>query len=242
MKLRCPYCHETFEPQPDSACPHCGKVMMIPTRLKRSPGELKAISERKLDLRRRRRHATKQLTGSTVSGWFSFTRSPRYFGILVVVFVLLGILLATQAGRRHTGSGRRMTVVEWLTGSAGSGEVTSPLRRVNENLGALRTALELFHKDCGRYPSTRENLAALIRQPRSATGWRGPYIKALWPDPWKRPYRYGLDEHMIRLSSDGPDGRLDTGDDVFAPPPDMTMVNQLRPPPEADAGPAGGTR
>lgn len=231
MKLRCPYCHETFAPTSDSRCPHCGKIMLIPARLKLSPEELKAATEEKIDARRRRRYAVKKVASETVSGWLSFTRSPRYLGILVIVFVLLGVLLSTQAGRRNTGSGRRMTIAEWLTGSAGGGEVTSPLRRVNENLGALRTALELFHKDCGRYPSTRESLAALIRMPRSAAGgWQGPYIKALWSDPWKNPYRYELTSGMIRLSSNGPDGLTDSGDDVFAPPPDMSLVNKLRPP------------
>ncbi len=234
MTLRCPYCRETFAPTSESKCPHCGKVMMIPTRLKRSPEEIEAAAAEKRSARRRQRHAAKSLTGSTVSGWFSFTRSPRYLAVLVIVFVLLGILLSTQVGRRHTGGKRRMTIAEWLTGSTGSGEITSPVRRVNENMGALRTALELFHKDCGRYPSTRETLAALIRQPRSAQGWRGPYIKSLWPDPWKNPYRYELTTGVMRLSSDGPDGQMNTGDDVFAPPPDMSLVNQLRPPKTAD--------
>lgn len=242
MKLRCPYCHQTFVPQHDSACPHCGKVMMIPTRLKLSPEELKTVKEEKLSARRRRRHAFKQAAGVKVSGWLSFTRSPRYLGILVIGFILLGIMLATQTGRRHNqASGRRMTVAQWLTGPVGGGEVTSPLQRVNENLSALRTALELFHKDCGRYPSSRENLAALIRRPRSSDGWQGPYIKALWPDPWKHPYRYEVTPGMLRLSSDGPDGQMNTGDDVFAPPPDMTLVNKLRPPPGTNRTDAGAT-
>lgn len=230
MKLRCPYCHQTFAPPEDSACPHCGKVMMIPPRLRLTPEEIEARQEERLNLRRRRRHAAKQAAGVKVSGWLSFTRSPRYLALLVVLFVVLGILLATQAGRSHMTGGRRLTIQEWFTGPVARGEITSPIQRVNENLGALRTALELFHKDCGRYPSTRENLAALIRQPRSAAGWRGPYIKGLWPDPWKHPYHYELVAGLLRLSSDGPDGRRDTGDDVFAPPPDMATVNELRPP------------
>jgi type II secretion system protein G len=215
--------------------------MMIPTRLKLSPEELKARQDEKLSLRRRRRHAVKQAAGVKVSGWFSFTRSPRYLGVLVVGFVLLGILLATQAGRSRMTGGRRLTIQEWFTGPVARGEITSPIQRVNENLGSLRTALELFHKDCGRYPSTRENLAALIRQPRSAPGWHGPYIKALWPDPWKHPYHYEIAGGILRLSSNGPDGQMNTGDDIFAPPPDMTLVNQLRPPAAANLSDAAGT-
>lgn len=231
MKLRCPYCHETFEPQASSRCPHCGKVMMMPSRLKAQDASGTDQLKEKTAERRRRRRERRQAEASGAPAWFAFTRSPRYLAVLVVVFVLLGILLATQAGRRHTaGAGGRMTVVEWLTGPVGRGQVLTPEQRANESLGTLRTALELFHKNCGRYPSNREGLTALIRRPRSATGWDGPYIKSLWPDPWKQSYRYALTNGLVRLSSDGPDGRTDTSDDLFAPPPDMDLVNRLTAP------------
>ncbi len=233
MKLRCPYCQQVFEPQPSSACPHCGKTMHVPARLRMSPEDYRAHLKHDAAERRRRRREHRQQATSGVPAWLSFTRNPRYLAVLVVLFVLLGILLVTQAGRHSAAGGSgRMTIAQWLTGRVGGGgKVLTARERADESLATLRTALELFHKDCNRYPSNRENLAALIRRPKSAPGWDGPYIKALWPDPWKHAYAYSLTNGIVRLSSSGPDGIADTGDDIFAPPPDMVLVNRIAAPP-----------
>lgn len=53
--------------------------------------------------------------------------------------------------------------------------------------------LELYKLDVGRYPTTQEGLAALIKAPAGTTGWSGPYLKGaviVPKDPWGNEYRY----------------------------------------------------
>lgn len=56
----------------------------------------------------------------------------------------------------------------------------------------LEQALELFKLDVGRFPSQSEGLDALVRNPGSARGWNGPYLKKgeVPVDPWGHPYQY----------------------------------------------------
>ena len=56
----------------------------------------------------------------------------------------------------------------------------------------LSAALDLYYLDNGRYPATNEGLTALVQQPASAAGWRGPYLRTVSVplDPWGRPYAY----------------------------------------------------
>lgn len=56
----------------------------------------------------------------------------------------------------------------------------------------IKTSLNLFLIDVGRYPSTDEGLDALVEPPAGATSWLGPYVDGDQApmDPWGRPYRY----------------------------------------------------
>jgi type II secretion system protein G len=94
------------------------------------------------------------------------------------------------------------------------------VRRTEANLRVLHTALDLFRVDCGRYPTTAETLTALVRS-RGIRGWKGPYIQALYMDPWLHPYQYGCTNDVVALSSMGPDGQPNTPDDLQAPAPDQ---------------------
>jgi general secretion pathway protein G len=70
-------------------------------------------------------------------------------------------------------------------------------------------ALETFHTDFGRYPTAKEGLAALVRQPSTLAGWRGPYIEGDYSvDPWGADYVYQVfnDGAGYILSSYGPEG------------------------------------
>ena len=57
---------------------------------------------------------------------------------------------------------------------------------------ALASAVDYFHYDVGRYPSTEEGLKGLIDRPAGAAKWDGPYIDkaASLIDPWGAAYRY----------------------------------------------------
>jgi general secretion pathway protein G len=65
------------------------------------------------------------------------------------------------------------------------------LTAARTDISQIDLALEVFEKDCEHYPTTSEGLQALVEQPGSTEGWRGPYIKRGLPsDPWGNPYVY----------------------------------------------------
>ncbi len=78
----------------------------------------------------------------------------------------------------------------------------------------LHISLDLFAKDCGRYPTMEEGLAVLITDP-GISGWRGPYRDpADRPDPWNTPYRYTLVGEKPKITSAGKDKQFGTADDL----------------------------
>lgn len=106
------------------------------------------------------------------------SRSHRTAGFtlieLMVVLVILG-LLAGLVGPRLFGRVDR-----------------SKVQTAETQIKMLRGALQAFRLDLGRYPTTAEGLAALVRpSPETADFWRGPYLDDEVPDdPWRTPYRY----------------------------------------------------
>ena len=93
---------------------------------------------------------------------------------LLVVLVILG-LLAALAGPR---------VIGYLGGAKSD---TARLQVEN-----FKSALDLYRLDTGTYPTTQQGLGALVRNPGSVAGWKGPYIDSpnLPVDPWGNPYQY----------------------------------------------------
>lgn len=75
----------------------------------------------------------------------------------------------------------------------------------------FRSALELFYLDVGRYPTTSEDLSALVQKPSALNSWNGPYLKTetVPRDPWGTPYVYrSPGEHQVfDIVSHGADGR-----------------------------------
>lgn len=57
-------------------------------------------------------------------------------------------------------------------------------------------ALEAYHADVGRYPTTEQGLDALWQAPTlhpGARAWDGPYIRRpVRPNPWGKPYEYRM--------------------------------------------------
>jgi len=78
----------------------------------------------------------------------------------------------------------------------------------------LRGSVANFRLDVGRYPTTQEGLAVLVKPPAdaaTAARWRGPYVESVDVplDPWKHPYQYsvpGAGGQPFALYSFGPDG------------------------------------
>ncbi|MEI7599170.1 MAG: type II secretion system major pseudopilin GspG [Aestuariivirga sp.] len=122
---------------------------------------------------------------------------------LLVVLVIL-VLLASIIGPR-------------VIGYLGS----SRAKTAHIQIESLVTAMELFHIDVGRYPSSTEGLSALVKSPGNIAGWNGPYLSKgdVPQDPWGRPYIYqsgqnGGSFQIKSLGADGKEGGADENADV----------------------------
>jgi general secretion pathway protein G len=84
----------------------------------------------------------------------------------------------------------------------------------------IKSALQNFEMNCGRFPTTEEGLQALIQAPGNLPGWKGPYLhQQIVPlDSWQQPYQYrcpGLhNNNFFDLHSYGPDMQDGGGDDI----------------------------
>jgi general secretion pathway protein G len=68
---------------------------------------------------------------------------------------------------------------------------SSSVKIAQNQVRMLKSALQTYRLDVGRFPSTSEGLASLIAKPRGVERWRGPYLDDLLPvDPWGAPYVY----------------------------------------------------
>jgi general secretion pathway protein G len=89
----------------------------------------------------------------------------------------------------------------------------SKVKTARIQLQSFASALDLFYLDAGRYPSTAEGLAALVRQTPGVAAWNGPYLKggSVPNDPWNHAYVYRAPgEHgpydIMSYGSDGQEG------------------------------------
>ena len=89
----------------------------------------------------------------------------------------------------------------------------SKVKAARIQLQSFASALDLYYLDAGRYPSTAEGLAALVKQTPGVAAWNGPYLKggSVPTDPWNNPYVYRAPgEHgpydILSYGSDGQEG------------------------------------
>lgn len=78
-------------------------------------------------------------------------------------------------------------------------QVTKHLRKAKVEtakiqIDALGAAVDSFHIDNGRLPTTEETLKVLVERPAGLSTWDGPYIKKKESliDPWGESYKYRL--------------------------------------------------
>lgn len=111
---------------------------------------------------------------------------------LMVVMVILG-LIAGLVGPRFFG---RADVAKVQTAET--------------QIQMLKSAVNLFYLDVGRFPTSQEGLRALVYKPENAEFWQGPYLEEDVPlDPWQNGYQYQLTASGISefsLFSFGADG------------------------------------
>ena len=124
---------------------------------------------------------------------------------LLVVLVILGFL-ASLVGPQ---------VLKQIGGS----KTKAAILQIEE----FSTALDLYHLDSGRYPSTADGLNALIEKPASVRIWNGPYLKkkVIRDDPWGKPYLYASpgeysDFDLFSLGRDGREGGEGEDGDVLS--------------------------
>ena len=89
----------------------------------------------------------------------------------------------------------------------------SKVKAARIQLQSFASALDLYYLDAGRYPSTAEGLAALVKQTPGVAAWNGPYLKggSVPNDPWNHAYIYRAPgEHgpydIVSYGSDGQEG------------------------------------
>ena len=83
----------------------------------------------------------------------------------------------------------------------------------------LESACTMYKVNVGVFPSELNDLYQLPSGMKQSD-WQGPYIKdPIDGDPWKRPYSYSADEqnNRVTITSNGPDGKAGTEDDVPDP-------------------------
>jgi len=132
-------------------------------------------------------------------------RRARAFTLLELLVVVLIIgLLASYVGPKYFSQ-------------VGKSEVTLARAQIE----AYAKAIDNFHLDTGRVPSTEEGLAALQQRPAGVDKWSGPYLKKdLVPDPWGHAYVYRApgakgDFEIVSYGKDGlPGGSGEAADIV----------------------------
>ncbi len=95
-------------------------------------------------------------------------------------------------------------------------------RAAKVQVESLKSALDLFFLDSGRYPTTSEGLTALVVRPSNGSSWNGPYVKStnVPRDPWNHDYLYqypgkeGRAYEIVSLGADGREGGSDSAADV----------------------------
>ncbi len=97
----------------------------------------------------------------------------------------------------------------------------SKVKAAKIQLQSFASALDLFYLDAGRFPSTSEGLAALVRQTPGVAAWNGPYLKggAVPNDPWNHGYiDRSPGEHgpydIVSYGADGQEGGSGNAADI----------------------------
>jgi general secretion pathway protein G len=106
----------------------------------------------------------------------SRVRAQRGFTLveMLVVITIIGLIMGLVGPR----------VLSYL------GE--SKIKAARIQIKSFESSLNLFYLDAGRYPTTSEGLAALVKPAPGLTAWNGPYLNgsSVPNDPWGKPYVY----------------------------------------------------
>jgi general secretion pathway protein G len=97
----------------------------------------------------------------------------------------------------------------------------SKVKAAKIQMQSFSSALDLLYLDTGRYPSSAEGLAVLVKPTSAMAGWNGPYLKGgnLPNDPWGKPYLYRSPTErakyeIMSYGADGQEGGTGTAADI----------------------------
>ena len=131
---RCPYCKHDLGATALPRCPSCGRVMGLPGPLR--PATPPAHRETRERLHRAAEQQRKALGLRDVPSRAQHPFKPL---IIIVIMSMIGgfVLLGTWRAPRVNMQANKS-------------------HRAEFELNALRAAVEVFRRECGRYPTTRE--------------------------------------------------------------------------------------
>ena len=122
---------------------------------------------------------------------------------MLVVLVIIGLVMGLVGPR----------VLNYLS--------EARVKAARLQIASFSNSLDLFYLDIGRYPSTQEGLAALVRRPPGVDIWNGPYLKgtAVPADPWRNNFVYASPGahgayDLMSYGSDGRDGGTGSAADI----------------------------
>jgi general secretion pathway protein G len=84
--------------------------------------------------------------------------------------------------------------------------------------GPITQGLQMYQIHNHKFPTSDQGLKALLSDPGDVKGWAGPYVtEGQLVDPWSNEYSYESDGRNYKIRSGGPDGVLDSADDISFP-------------------------
>ena len=134
--------------------------------------------------------------------------------ILIVAFAIFGFVCVCLLG----------WLVFYLLFQNASTKLTARAKRLEEMKKEAYLDCSMMARECCRFRSNTgrfpKKLEDLVQLPTGFTArrWKGPYMSELrGKDPWGNPYRYSIskDRKTVIVSSDGPDRRSNTDDDLI---------------------------
>jgi general secretion pathway protein G len=205
--FRCAYCHNIMGTEIHPVCKHCGKTAIVPDKFQKVPYSLR----RKLRDRRWRQARVENFARENkIVGVFNEKKRSIYMTIRIV-FYITGIMLLARSCSTPIPTEKVQLSKQQIAA---------------EDMAVLTIALDRFKADCGRYPSTTENLVALQVNP-DLKEWKGPYLYSFTSDPWKSMYQYIFDTNGFLLFSNGPDRKPQTEDDVKPAPTNSINISSV---------------
>ena len=136
---------------------------------------------------------------------FAMRKSNAFTLIEIILVVVIIALLATLVLTRIAGRGKQARIAA-----------------AKAQTSIIKTALNSFELDCGRFPTSTEGLGALIQKPvdlGESANWQRYLDESRIPlDPWGHEYLYrcpgAVNTDSYDLYSMGPDGKEGTDDDI----------------------------